>query len=142
MNYSYQFGIRYAASIGSATPYGVRLDYSRSALAPLVEGDLNEFVGVNAGTTDLVFNLNLASPCKGQFPYPFVPAQGPIDWNCNGVLEFHVAADIDNSGAANEILHGFDDWSYIKQQVQISPDVIEFTPKKMQYEHPHERRGR
>jgi Peptidase M66 len=128
MNYSYQFGIRYAARLESATAVGMRLDYSRSALAPLIEGDLNEFVGVNAGTTDLVLNLN--EGCK----IFFVPAYGPIDWNCDGRIELHVAADIDNSGAANEILRGFDDWSYVKQQLQISPDVIEFMPNKMRYE--------
>jgi hypothetical protein len=56
MNYSYQVGILYAAALGSTTPVGKRLDYSRADLAPLTESDLNEFLGVNAGTTDIVIN--------------------------------------------------------------------------------------
>ena len=133
MNYSYQFGIRYAAELGSTTTAGMRLDYSRSALDPLNETDLNEFVGVNAGTTDIVINSNSAPGCDLYYPFLLKPAQGPIDWNCDGVLESHAAADIDNDNGFT-ILHGFDDWSYIKQQLQIPPDAIELIPRKMRSE--------
>lgn len=138
MNYSYQNGILYTAALGSTTSIGARLDYSRSALDPLNEADLNEFLGVNAGTTDIVINLNTAPSCfpaGGGFPFFYGPAQGPIDWNCDGGFELHAAADVDNdNGTPNTILYGFDDWSYVKQQLQIPPDAIEVTPKKMEYE--------
>jgi hypothetical protein len=26
--------------------------------------------------------------------------------------------------------HGFDDWSYVKQQLQIAPDAIDHLPKR------------
>ena len=133
MNYAYQAGIPYAATLGSTTPIGRRLDYSRAALAPLNEYDLNEFVGVNAGTTDIVINSNLISPgCNVPgLPFRYAPAQGPIDWNCDGNLEAHASADIDDNGAANRTLHGFDDWSWVKQQLQIPPDVIDRLPKRL-----------
>jgi Metallo-peptidase family M12B Reprolysin-like len=132
MNYAYQDGIYYAATLGSIIPIGVRLDYSRSALAPLNEADLNEFVGVNAWTTDIVVNSNL-SACL-TLSLTRGPAHGPIDWNCNGTLELHATADISNMGGSDFLLHGFDDWSYVKQQLQVPPDVIELTPKKLRYE--------
>lgn len=137
MNYSYSFGIYYAGALGSNTPIGRRLDYSPATLDPLNEADLNEFAGVNAGTTDIVINLNTAAACLpgGEFRFLYQPAQGSIDWNCDGTLELHAAADIDNdNGIPNHILHGFDDWSYIKQQLQISPEVIESGPKRIVYE--------
>jgi len=142
MNYSYQNGIFYAASLGSTTPIGKRLDYSSAALAPLNEADLDEFVGVNAWTTDIVVNFNAAPGCfvpggPNNLPLFYGPAQGPIDWNCDGTLESHAAADIDNdNGSANAILHGFDDWSYIKQQLQVPPEAIELGPKRIEYEEP------
>ena len=125
MNYLYQNGIPYAAALGSTTPIGRGLDYSRAALATLKEADLNEFVGVNGGTTDIVLYF-----CNSSLR--FGPVQGPIDWNCNGTLEPHAAEDIDNdNGTPNTLLHGFDDWSYVKQQLQISPDVIDQMPKRI-----------
>jgi hypothetical protein len=140
MNYSYENGILYAASLGSTTPIGKRLDYSSLELAPLNEADLDEFVGVNAGTTDIVINVNTGPGCYVPgigFPFLYAPAQGPIDWNCDGTLESHAAADIDNDdGSPNATLHGFDDWSYIKQQLQVPPDVIESGPKRIPYEEP------
>jgi hypothetical protein len=140
MNYSHQNGIFYAASLGSTTPIGKRLDYSSAALAPLNEADLDEFVGVNAGTTDIVINLNTGPGCYVPgvgFPFLYGPAQGPIDWNCDGTLELHATGDIDNDdGSANATLHGFDDWSYIKQQLQFPPEAIELGPKRIQYEEP------
>jgi hypothetical protein len=134
MNYSYQNGILFAASLGSTMPIGKRLDYSNAELAPLNEADLDEFVGVNAGTTDIVINWNSRPPCNG---FALGPAQGPIDWNCDGALELHAAGDLDNdNGSPNSTLHGFDDWSYIKQQLQLPPDVIESGLKRIQYEEP------
>jgi hypothetical protein len=134
MNYSYQSGILYAASLGSTEPIGKRLDYSSVELAPLNEADLDEFVGVNAGTTDIVKSVNSRPPCNG---FALGPAQGPIDWNCDGTLELHAAGDLDNdNGSPDATLHGFDDWSYIKQQLQVPPESIEFGPKRLQYEEP------
>jgi hypothetical protein len=52
--------------------------------------------------------------------------RGPIDWNCNSVLEAHVAVDIDrDNGTPNRTLHDFDDWSHVKVHLQIPPDVTD-----------------
>ena len=107
--------------------------YSRAALAPFFEADLNEFVGVNAGTTDIVINLNTAAACVASGLAG--PAQGPIDWNCDGTLELHVAADIDNdNGTPDMTLYGFDDWWYLKQQLKVQPDAIELLLRRIVYE--------
>ena len=95
-------------------------------------------MGVNAGTTDIVVNLNTGPGCyvpggpHNGLPFLYGPAQGAIDWNCDGTLELDAAADIDNdNGTPNTTIHGFDDWSYVKQQLQVAPDVIELMPKRV-----------
>jgi hypothetical protein len=67
---------------------------------------------VNAGTTDIVINLNTAPACNdadGHLPFLFQPAQGPIDWNCSGVLDLHAVGDINNDASLGQTLHGFDE---------------------------------
>jgi hypothetical protein len=132
MNYAFEAGILYGSAPGSTTPIGRRLDYSRSVLPALDENDLNEFIGVNAGTSDIVLNFNTAAACHDATGHIrlYQPAQGPIDWNCDGALEAHVSAIIVANSFGLTTLHGFDDWSYIKQQLQIQPDVIDQLPKR------------
>jgi hypothetical protein len=135
MNYFYYAnGIPYAAMPGSSTPIGSfpigwRLDYSRFTGLTLNEADLDEFAGVGGppGDTDIVLYCaagRAGCALRG-------PSVGPIDWNNNGVIEAHARGDIDGDTAfANTTLYGFDDWTYVKQQLQIPPDVIDHLPKR------------
>jgi hypothetical protein len=120
-----------------------RLDYSSETLLNLTEPSLDETLGVGGppGDTDIVLNLNFGPGCyvpggpNGGLPFLFQPSHGPIDWNCDGTIESNVAADIDNDdGIPDYLLHGFDDWTYVKQQLQIPPEVIESGPKRTVYE--------
>ncbi len=122
-------GIPYAAMPGSSTRIGWRLDYSRFTGLTLNEADLDEFAGVGGppGDTDIVMYCatGIAGCSLGG------PSAGPIDWNNDGVIEAHAAGDIDgDNGHANTTLRGFDDWTYVKQQLQIPPDVIDHLPKR------------
>ena len=123
MNGIYTNGIRFAAQPGSVEVAGRRLDYSHRALPALDEAHLDERVGVQAGSTDIVSYLCLP---PGHSDPDFVeglgPAWGPIDWNCNGVIESDVAHDIDvnfDSGSSCDtypcyrVLTGHDDWTHV-----------------------------
>jgi hypothetical protein len=130
MNYFYNvFGIPYAAAPGSSTPIGWRVDYSSFTALTLNEADLDEFAGVGGppGDTDIVNYC--ASGRAGCSLYG--PSVGPIDWNNDGVIEPHAHGDIDgDDGYSDYTLRGFDDWAYVKQQLQRPPDEIDHLPKR------------
>ena len=93
MNASYIFNsIQSAASPGSTVAVHRRLDYSDRALPTLDENHLDENVGVSAGNNDIVnyvCSSDPLNPSEGRGP-----GTGPIDWNCNGLIESDVQADI------------------------------------------------
>ena len=120
MNYLFEFtGIGTAASPGSTIvpPGGYRVDYSRTALAPLNETSLNETIGINSGTNDVTYYY-----CPMQTP---APGTGAIDWNCNGdftedpVPVVGSTPDI-NSDSAQTTLLGNDDWSHLTYAFQCN----------------------
>jgi hypothetical protein len=127
MNGIYSFGIRFAAVPGSTVAVGRRLDYSPRALPPLDESHLDETVGVQGDTTDIVSYVCLP-PGQVELVEGAGPAQGPIDWNCNGVIESDVAQDIDvnflsgscksESYPCYRILTSYDDWSHIQRWIR------------------------
>ena len=124
MNYSFQSGIPYAATLGSETPVGRRLDFSRQALATLDEADLDETVGINAGTTDITVFFR---PDQGSVGVG--PATGPIDWNGNGdASERHVASNLAELEFPEQ-LAGFDDWSYVRGVLR---GTIERGPRRLE----------
>ena len=135
MNYRYNInGIPYAATTGSNIPVDYhqwRVDYSSFTALTLNETDLDESAGIGGppGDRDIViYCFQTTCPLYG-------PSSGPIDWNGDGVIEDHVAGDIDcyfvcGLPPSSLPLHGFDDWSYVKQQLQIPPDVIDQLPKR------------
>ena len=91
MNYSFIYGgIPYAASLGSTSIAGRRLDYSGAALPTLDESHLNEIVGVGAGSTDITF---FDTP-NG---FGLGAASGPIDWNLDGSIENDITVNLDTS---------------------------------------------
>lgn len=123
MNQLYAIGIRYAASPGSIEPAGLRFDYSGRALPPLDEQHLDERLGVQAGTTDIVSYLCLPpGHLEPEFVEGLGPGTGPIDWNCNGVIEPDVAQDIDIFPGLvypeYRVLTGFDDWAHVHHWIR------------------------
>jgi hypothetical protein len=130
MNYFYSAnGIPYAAAAGSTTRIGWRLDYSNFTGLTLNEADLDESVGIGGppGDTDIVEYCASGSAGCGLYG----PSVGPIDWNNDGVIEAHAHGDIDgDDGYDDNTLHGFDDWTYLKQQLQRPPDEIDHLPKR------------
>jgi hypothetical protein len=106
MNYLYQsvfYAIPYASERGSTTIAGYRLDYSEAPSYPLDENHLDENVGINAGTTDIVPNFwawwkfqnsgrTLRCADTSNVIEKLVPASGPIDWDCDGQIQSDAAA--------------------------------------------------
>ena len=130
MNYfNYANGIPYAASPGSTVQIGWRLDYSRFQGLTLYEADLNESLGVGGPPWDTDIVSYCAVGRAGCALHG--PSFGPIDWNNNGVIEAHAFGDVDGDDAQHtSTLYGFDDWTYVKQQLQIRQDVIDQLPKR------------
>ncbi|MGH9779606.1 MAG: hypothetical protein ACRD5I_14465, partial [Candidatus Acidiferrales bacterium] len=115
LNYSFTFtGIPFAATPGSVVPVGARVDYSRAVLPSLGEQQLDENVGISAGTNDITtYNCPDTTPVSG-------PGTGPIDWNCNeNPAEFNVAADVNADGAFGS-LTGYNDWANVLLSFQCS----------------------
>jgi IPT/TIG domain len=98
MNYRFQFGIPYAAALGSTSIAGRKLDYSEEALPTLDESHLDETRGIGAtlpsDRTDITSWTNPPSCSTCSFS-SVGPASGPIDWNQDGILESDVAVDLD-----------------------------------------------
>ena len=122
-------GIPYGAAPGSTVQIGWRLDYSRFQGLTLNEADLDESFGIGGPPWDTDIVSYCAVGRAGCALHG--PSFGPIDWNNNGVMEAHAHGDIDgDNGFADHIVYGFDDWTYVKQRLQIRPDVIDQLPKR------------
>jgi hypothetical protein len=123
MNYDFQFGIPYAAP-GSNVPVGYRVDYSDTKLPDLNEASLDE----NLGVQDTAHPTDITYSCADPFCSTPVPALGPIDWNGNGTTtDTNVQSDLNHDGFAGEVLHGFDDWAWIRSHL-VPPVVTGFFP--------------
>jgi hypothetical protein len=84
MNYSFQqTGIPYAATPGSSTIAGYRLDYSDVALPTLDMAHLVETLGVQGGPTDTDIT-RWFSPDQAYAFGKTGPTSGPLDWNEDG----------------------------------------------------------
>jgi streptogramin lyase len=113
-------GIPYAATRGSTTIAGYRLDYSDTKLPDLNENNLDETVGLQdtAHPADISFADGINS---------YVPASGPIDWNQDGnTTDRGLQIDV-NSDQQRNILHGGDDWAWLHARL-APPTVTGFSP--------------
>jgi uncharacterized repeat protein (TIGR01451 family) len=116
MNYSFQFGIPPSDPDGGMGPLTGKSDYSRSALATLNEGTLNETAGIGDGTDQTVFFCPGGAPTLGA-------GNAAIDWNCNGSCtptvpcEPSVSVDVNGDGPQGA-LPGFDDWQNLRYDFQ------------------------
>ena len=162
-------GIPVAATSGSTTPIScskdaqcpaeaicnlrdqtcARIDYSRVALPDLNEYNLNENLGIGAGTNDITtYN------CPDETPV-FGAASGAIDWNCNSNhSETNVTADINADGEFNYfpfLMTGYRDWGNLWLHLQCTagdneqaavprlsqqePSILEYLRKKVRRAH-------
>lgn len=100
MSYAFQLsGLRFNNANG-------RFDYSRFALATLDENNLNENVGLNGGAAINQYGTRWYCGLAGQVTDN---ANGPIDWNCDGVIQNGVATSI-NKNVALQMLSSSNDW--------------------------------
>jgi streptogramin lyase len=116
MNYFFEFGIPVAATPGSTTIAGWRVDYSDVALPDLNQSCLNE----TAGLQDTAHPTDISRQYGG--PSPLVPALGPVDWNSDGnttdTCLQHALSPFEPSG----VLHGADDWAWLHSR--LTPTAV------------------
>ncbi|HEY3549309.1 MAG TPA: LamG domain-containing protein [Propionicimonas sp.] len=125
MNYSFQMtGIaRFNPNPNVRVRINRRLDYSSASLPALGEGlfknpPLDERAGIGDGYDFTTWF------CPAN-TYGFLPARtalgnGAIDWNCNGVIENPVIADINGDGLHTTLI-GHDDWDGLRLDFQNFP---------------------
>lgn len=105
MNTRLQTGIPFAATSGTTSEVGRRLDYSGTVLPALDESSLGESAGIAAGTPDITkYSCPAGALVSGA-------STGAIDWDCDGDPNgSSVSADV-NGDLASTLLSGNDDWS-------------------------------
>jgi hypothetical protein len=101
---TYAFQVTGVPKTGTLAP---DFGYSRSLLPNLIEGSLNESVGLNS-TLANSYRTKWYCPSGALTTSPG-KANGPLDWNCNGVISSPVAVDLNHDGVQNT-LTGFKDW--------------------------------
>ncbi|MEW6281732.1 MAG: CFI-box-CTERM domain-containing protein [Candidatus Eremiobacterota bacterium] len=91
------------------------LDYSAVRLPDLDEMDLNEPVGLNAGSLADGYGTRWLLRLNGRDRFFFVSdANGPTDWNANGVAtDVGLSQDVNNDGDLTT-LTGFADWPALR----------------------------
>jgi len=117
---TYTFGITSAAEPGLTQSVARRLDFSDWVLPPLDERHLDERVGVQAGTNDIVSYL-CVPPGEADPVERHGPGTGPIDWDCDGAIEPDVVADLNmwsTGGNTYRVLTGYDDWAHIREFIR------------------------
>jgi len=123
MNYLYQsLDIWFAATPGSTTFDHWELDYSDRVYPTLDENHLDERVGLGGAPDDTHiahYGQGLCGPTNEVLSAP--ATAGPIDWNCDGIIEPDVANDLLEPFYLNpqplQLLHGFDDWAHVQQHL-------------------------
>jgi len=119
------------AICGSLSHVCTRIDYSSQALPTLDEHDLDENVGIGAGTNDIT---TYACPASMEWEARSGAGIGPIDWNCNGVAtETNVTADVNSDSAPptstfTTLLTGHADWPNLLLAFQCTAGGSEDAP--------------
>ena len=89
MNYTFQVSGIPPTDPDGTGPLTARVDYSRQALATLVETTLSEPAGIGDGTDNTFFFCPGSTTLDGTGT-----GSGAIDWNCNGVSTDTVSRDL------------------------------------------------
>jgi len=103
MNYMFCNGLLYAPGAS-----GKSIDYSSVALPALIESNLNERIGLNGPSDIERYVTDWWCPNGGLNGSYRV--NDWLDWNCDGLHEREVSADINQDGELTA-LNGFDDWA-------------------------------
>lgn len=108
MNYLFQFrGLDVGPNAGV-------LDYSRAALPPVNEGQLNENNALGLPGFGTGSRCPLPAPPPGRFTNQYtVNANGPFNWNCTAPTNGVVSFDANSNGGIDGSLAGFNDWPAI-----------------------------
>jgi len=101
MNYAFQ--LAGVPRTGVLAPY---FGYSDAVLPTLNEAALNEAVGLNSASA-ATYRTRWFCPSGATTISPGT-ANGPLDWNCNGVAGGTVSADINGGGLSS--LVGWNNW--------------------------------
>jgi virginiamycin B lyase len=119
---NYQSVMSYARQVPNLD-VGRPLDYSRTQLATLLEGNLDEGAGIGAAPGTVIFGRSGAPQ--------ILPAGGAVDWNGNGTISGSVSADINYllradgtplcEPGAGQTLVGHDDWASLEYNFRESP---------------------
>lgn len=125
MNYSLQLnGIQRSGLPGQTAPPDPvmprRFDFSHETLDPLDETFLDEFIGIDAMTPPFDRDVTRYY-CPGTGAL-VAPASGPIDWNCDGFLDFPVTQDVNADGQLS-ILTGASEWDGLFFSFQCQPTL-------------------
>ena len=101
------------------------LDYSRSALPPLDEANLDQSNGLGSATAGQTTVTTCTPGTSTTLPtLKYFPANGPVDWDCNATTTGIIDFDANGNGSINTIivsqgggfdnrLTGFNDWAAI-----------------------------
>jgi len=94
-----------------------KVDYSRNDDIPdLIEVSLDETIGINGGTSSEKYGTSWM--CPNQEITHTLQANGPIDWNCNGIIDQStVQANINNTekypSELGDTLRDYNDWLHL-----------------------------
>ncbi len=133
MNYQFQLaGITRAASPGTTFPPDLvlpwRPDFSHGVEpTALDESALDETVGL--GIVTAPFDRDITRYfCLSRNETLLGPGTGPIDWNCDFLIDPNVGADINDSGGPAEVLAGSDEWGSLSFKFQCQPTLADGAP--------------
>lgn len=128
MNYAFHpVGVTSAVGAETENPEPGKLTYSAGLNAPLDEADLVE--SSIPCTNCEPFNTRYVCPYHATCPVPLEHAVAavqtasstePIDWNCNGVPEIHISADLNGNCESQDFLTDFDDWRNLRMDFQAA----------------------
>jgi hypothetical protein len=102
MNYAFQ--LAGVPRTGALAPY---FGYSSAVAPTLNESALNESVGLNSATAS-TYRTSWFCPSGAQAASPGT-ANGPLDWNCNGIRSGTVRVDVNGDGLVGT-LAGWNNW--------------------------------
>jgi len=128
MNYMFQMsGVIFLTAPRVPTFDHWELDYSEKEYPTLDESHLNERLGIGGSSDDRLVGLYGNIACGDAYAF----ATGPVDWNCNGVIEPDVAIDLNTQNfwpnpdfpphISIDRLTGFNDWEHVRQFIHEPP---------------------
>ncbi len=142
MNYGFTGGVTTTANPGDRFYTTSTLDYSRSALPPLDEFNLDESVGVQGDPHEVTHH---ACPLPFGFPatggtcgdiWQWDNGGAAIDWDCDGDYgDSHLTVDTTGDGVVEGALVDQDDWHRLTYRYQCFPTYANGPPPPEFIEH-------